>query len=140
MGEVYSKYRRKQNNIDKAVDNEEVAQYLKQHYYYLHSLLVRKEEDEDTFNDTYLKLTYNYNPDKDFIEQFKYFFRLLKGAYYRDNKVENYHLNRLEGIDIADKPEEDSPSVQKIDLTELKTKIQNFANFKEARKTAYQKD
>lgn len=25
-------------------------------------------EDEDVFNDTYLKITYKYNPDKDFVE------------------------------------------------------------------------
>ena len=24
--------------------------------------------DEDIFNDTYLKITYKYNPDKDFVE------------------------------------------------------------------------
>ena len=136
MCEIYSKYRRKQNNLNKAVMNEEVAQYIQQHYHYLHSLLVRKEEDEATFNDTYLKLTYNFNPDKDFIDQFRYYFKLLKGAYYRDSKVENYHLSRLEGIDIADKPEEESHSVRKMDILELKKDVQEYANFKETGKRA----
>lgn len=31
-------------------------------------MLVKQPEDRDIFNDTYLKLTYKYNPNKDFIE------------------------------------------------------------------------
>lgn len=29
---------------------------------------VNTPEDEDVFNDTYLKITYKYNPEKDFVE------------------------------------------------------------------------
>ena len=121
--------------------NEEMAQYIQQHYHYLHSLLVRKEEDEATFNDTYLKLTYNFNPDKDFIDQFRYYFKLLKGAYYRDSKVEYYHLKNLEGIDIADSSaQEEEPYKDKKDINQLKRDIQDYANFKETGKTASKKD
>ena len=51
------------------------------HHKQLWDLLVHSPEDKDIFNDTYLKLTYKYNPDKDFIEQFKWVFNQLKGAY-----------------------------------------------------------
>jgi len=55
-------------NINKAIPNSEVNRLLQLHYKYLHSRLVKSDKDEAVFNDTYLKLTYNYNPSKDFIE------------------------------------------------------------------------
>lgn len=70
----WSKYRRKQYNLEKAEYNYLVNDLLTKHYMYLHSLLVKTESDESTFNDTYLKLTRVYNPDKDFIDQFKFQF------------------------------------------------------------------
>lgn len=60
---------------------------MNKHYNLLHSDLVATEEDEAVFNDTFLKLTYNFNPDSMFIDQFRYYFSLLKGAYSRDSKV-----------------------------------------------------
>lgn len=46
------------------------------------------------FNDTYLKLTYMFNPDKDFREQFRWVFKQLKSAYSRDDRSSHfYHLN-----------------------------------------------
>jgi len=64
----WSSYRRKEVNISKAIFNNEVNTLLAKNYKYLHSHLVKYSRDEDTFNDAFLKLTYNYNPDKDFIE------------------------------------------------------------------------
>lgn len=92
MNNNWNVYKRKQVNIQKAIHNDEVSDLLSQHYGYLHSLLVRSSKDEDTFNDTFLKLTYCYQSDNDFIEQYKYYFSMLKGAYYRDKKVDNYRL------------------------------------------------
>lgn len=142
MCEIYSKFRRKQNNIKKSIYNEDVNQLFNQHYRYLYSKLVYKEEDRDTFNDTFLKLTYNYNPDKDFIDQFIYYFKLLKGAYYRDSKVENYHFGSLEGIEIASPDEIDEEPIKKkqISITDLKQKVQEYANFKKNGKRASKKD
>ena len=138
---VWSSYNRKQVNIDKAVVNYEVSYYLQQHYKYLHSLLVKNPQDEDTFNDTYLKLTYNYNPDKDFIEQFKYYFNLLKGAYYRDDKVANYYLYLVDDYSGLDKEDieyyEDTP-VKKTSINDLKNKI-HYAISKEKQKRASKK-
>ena len=46
--------------------------------------------DEDILNDTFLKLTNKYDPEKNFVDQFIYYFNYIKGAYFRDGKVDNY--------------------------------------------------
>lgn len=131
----WSSYRRKQVNISKAVSNDAVSQQLVKHYRYLHNLLVFVDSDEDIFNDTYLKLTYNYQPEIDFREQFIYYFNLLKGAYFRDDKVSNYYLGLDSAADIADAPEyEDEPVKDKPSLTNLKASLQSYANFKKSTK------
>ena len=134
MIEVRSSYQRKQVNIDKAISNSEVTRLLQLHYKYLHSRLVKSDKDEGIFNDTYLKLTYNYNPSKDFIEQFIYYFKLLKGAYYRDNRVFNYYVELVEVYDKVDTADysnassEDNPKPKdKKTLTNLKKEIQSYA-------------
>lgn len=149
MVNYWSSYKRKFVNIEKAVYNVEVNQLLTTHYHYLHSLLVKSEQDEDTFNDTYLKLTYLYDNSKDFIEQFKYYFNLLKGAYYRDDQVANYYMQLGEVYDKAEdsfseepieldttlEAPEDKPSMQN-----LKEKVQAYAISKKAYKRANKKD
>lgn len=138
MNEVWSSYKRKQVNIDKAIPNSEVSRLLQLHYKYLHSRLVKSDRDEGIFNDTYLKLTYNYNPSKDFIEQYIYYFKLLKGAYYRDDKVANYYVELVEVYDKVDtavysdtsfSSELDTaqPKRDKRKLTDLKKEIQSYA-------------
>ena len=63
------------------------------YYEVLQKELVVKDCDRDIFHDTYLKLTYKYNPDKDFKEQFRWLFYQLKGAYFRDDSgVAMYRL------------------------------------------------
>lgn len=113
----WDSYRRKQVNIHKAVANNEVTELLTKHYLYLHSKLIRYPEDEDTFNDTFLKLTYNYNPDEGFISQFLYYFNLLKGAYYRDNKVTNWLVGSIEDnpVELPDILPEEEPVKQSED-------------------------
>lgn len=135
MNEVWSSYRRKQVNIDKAIFNPEVSRLLQIHYKYLHSRLVQSKKDEGIFNDTYLKLTYKYDSSKDFIEQFVYYFKLLKGAYYRDDKVANYYVGLGEAENKADTSiefdtiSEDIPDkpVDKPKFSDFKTEIQNYA-------------
>ncbi len=70
----WDKYRRMQCNIDKAILNAAVTNLTTKYYKQLKDELVRTPEDRDVFQDTYLKLTYKYNPDKDFREQFKWLF------------------------------------------------------------------
>ena len=90
----WDKYKRMQCNINKALINEAVTNLTIKNYSTLYKELVKTEEDRDVFNDTYLKLTYKYNPDKDFQDQFKWIFKQLKGAYYRDNRANHfYNLN-----------------------------------------------
>lgn len=138
MNEVRSSYKRKQVNIDKAIPNSEVSRLLQLHYKCLHSLLVRSDRDEGIFNDTYLKLTYNYNPSKDFIEQYIYYFKLLNGAYYRDDKADNYYVELVEVYDKVDTADYSDtsfsseldtaqPKRDKRKLTDLKKEIQSYA-------------
>ena len=90
-------------------------------------MLVKSEADEDVFNDTYLKLTYNYKPDTDFIEQYCYYFNLLKGAYYRDNKVYNYLVVPIEDRDFPDTEYEEQTPIANADYIEtLKAEIKDI--------------
>lgn len=122
----WSKYRRKQNNINKAEYNYLVNDLLNKHFRYLHSLLVKNESDESTFNDTYLKLTRLYNPKQDFIEQFKFYFDQLAGQYMRDDKCYNYAETKVEiytdNILVTDN-EETKPTLK----TTLINNIKNYA-------------
>lgn len=66
------------------------------HYKELHKLVINKLY-EDIFNDTYLIMTVKYQPDKDFIQEFKYqYFNLYRnfkllnfGKYEYSPKLEN---------------------------------------------------
>lgn len=132
----WDSYRRMQVNIQKAIPNEVVSQLLTKHYRYLHSLLVKQLADEDIFNDTYLKLTYNYNSKVDFIDQFKYYFSLLKGAYYRDNKVTNWLVTYIEDnpVEIPDIIPDEQPVNKKDDfINNLKSELNAIS--KKANKT-----
>lgn len=123
----WSEFRRMQINIDKAQYNPVVSELLTKHYHYLHSTLVKSEADEDIFNDTFLKLTYNYNPDKDFIQQYQYYFKLLKGAYYRDSKVTNYLVIPIGDRDFAEEESEQIINTTNADFIEtIKTEIKNI--------------
>ena len=125
-------YKRKQVNIRKSKNNPEVSKLLQKHYNYLHSKLVKYEEDEEVFSDTFLKLTYNYNPDKDFINQFIYYFNLLKGAYFRDSKVRKYQVTSIEDnynevVEIIDENDEPVISITEDEfLNKLKKDIINY--------------
>ena len=123
----WDQYRRMQVNIDKAQYNPVVSELLSKHYKQLYSLLVKSEADEEIFNDTYLKLTYNYNPDSDFIQQYKYYFNLIKGAYYRDSKVTNYLVIPIGDKDFSEDEVEPVINSTNADFIEaLKAEIQNI--------------
>lgn len=121
----WSKYRRKQYNLEKAEYNYLVNDLLTKHYRYLHSLLVKSESDESTFNDTYLKLTRVYSPDKDFIDQFKFQFNQLSGQYMKDDKCYNYAETKVEiytdNIQLTDsEPEETKPTLKTALINNIK--------------------
>lgn len=98
----WDKYKRMQCNMQKATYNPDTITLMGQHYQQLYNTLVSTPEDEDIFNDTYLKITYKYNPDKDFVEQFKWLFNQLKGAYYRDDRANHFYQIREDLISIPD--------------------------------------
>lgn len=98
----WDKYKRMQCNMQKATYNPDTITLMGQHYQQLYNTLVSTPEDEDVFNDTYLKITYKYNPDKDFVEQFKWLFNQLKGAYYRDDRANHFYQIREDLISIPD--------------------------------------
>ena len=117
----YDQFRIEQNNLDKSVYNKDVSFLMSKHYYYLHKLLVTKDEYEDIFQDTYLKLTYKYDPEREFVEQFEYHFNLLKGWYYRSGKVMNYHITELN--DNIDLEEEETDYTINNNYEELKNAV-----------------
>lgn len=92
------------------------------HHKQLWDLLVHSPEDKDIFNDTYLKLTYKYDPDKDFVEQFKWVFNQLKGAYKRDAKCNIHYQIDESRLDIPEylKDEEAVPDKGTDIVTKLK--------------------
>ena len=98
----WDKYKRMQCNMQKATYNYTVINLMQKYYCQLHSMLVNTPQDEDVFNDTYLKMTYKYNPSKDFVEQFKWLFNQLKGAYYRDDRANHFYQIREDLISISD--------------------------------------
>lgn len=140
----WSSYKRKQVNIDKAIYNATINLQLSKYYKQLHSLLVRQEGDEDIFNDTFLKLTHSYNPEQDFIEQYKHTFYSLKLAYRQDDKVANYYLSFIEdNVSTINEPivemeiDEDQPKGDT--LTDLKKKVQSYAISQKSNKRANKK-
>ena len=98
----WDKYKRMQCNMQKATYNYTVINLMQKYYCQLHSMLVNTPQDEDVFNDTYLKMTYKYNPSKDFVEQFKWLFNQLKGAYYRDDRANHFYQLKDECLTIPD--------------------------------------
>lgn len=118
----HDQFRIEQNNIDKSITNREVSILMSKHYQYLHNLLVKKEFHEDIFQDTFLKLTYNYDPDREFIEQFEYYFNMLKGWYYRSSKVIKYHIRELDdNLDIED--EEEIEQINETNFEDLRNAV-----------------
>lgn len=118
----HDQFRIEQNNIDKSITNSEVSILMSKHYQYLHNLLVKFELHEDIFQDTFLKLTYNYNPDREFIEQFEYYFNMLKGWYYRSSKVIKYHIRELDdNLDIED--EEEIQQINETNFEDLRNAV-----------------
>lgn len=132
----WSKYRRKQNNLDKSEYNYMVNEAITKHYRYLHSRLVKADDDEATFNDAYLMLTRKYNPEQDFIDQFIKAFNQLKGEYQRDDKCYNYAETKVEYYtdDIMPKEEKKEASIQQIKPNNLIESIKKYAISEKKRK------
>lgn len=121
----WDRYKTKQVNIRKAQNNPVVSQLLEQHYIKLHTALVKSDDDEDTFNDTYIKMTYCYKSGQDFMKQFTYQFNLLKGSYYRYDKQANWFISYKD--QLPDSPESEPEPVKQIEPKNLLKTILDYA-------------
>ena len=102
----WDKWKRMQCNLNKAVMNAQVANLMNQNYQQLWNEFVKTPEDQDVFNDAYLKLTYKYVPEQDFVEQFRHIFKQLKGAYYRDDSANHYYQLNEDRLNVPETEEE----------------------------------
>ena len=102
----WDKWKRMQCNLNKAVMNAQVANLMNQNYQQLWNEFVKTPEDQDIFNDAYIKLTYRYVPEQDFVEQFRHIFKQLKGAYYRDDSANHYYQLNEDRLNVPETEEE----------------------------------
>ena len=126
----WDKWKRMQCNLNKAVMNAQVANLMNQNYQQLWNEFVKTPEDQDVFNDAYLKLTYKYVPEQDFVEQFRHIFKQLKGAYYRDDSVNHYYQLNEDRLNVPE-PEEEVKVRRNVDII---TKLQQYAIYRKSTK------
>lgn len=122
----WDKWKRMQCNLNKAVMNAQVANLMNQNYQQLWNEFVKTPEDQDVFNDAYLKLTYKYVPEQDFVEQFRHIFKQLKGAYYRDDSANHYYQLNEDRLNVPE-PEEEVKVRRNVDII---TKLQQYAIYR----------
>lgn len=126
----WDKWKRMQCNLNKAVMNAQVANLMNQNYQQLWNEFVKTPEDQDVFNDAYLKLTYKYVPEQDFVEQFRHIFKQLKGAYYRDDSANHYYQLNEDRLNVPE-PEEEVKVRRNVDII---TKLQQYAIYRKSTK------
>lgn len=126
----WDKWKRMQCNLNKAVMNAQVANLMNQNYQQLWNEFVKTPEDQDVFNDAYLKLTYKYVPEQDFVEQFRHIFKQLKGAYYRDDSANHYYQLNEDRLNVPE-PEEEVKVRRNVDII---TKLQQYAIYRKTTK------
>lgn len=126
----WDKWKRMQCNQNKAVMNAQVANLMNQNYQQLWNEFVKTPEDQDVFNDAYLKLTYKYVPEQDFVEQFRHIFKQLKGAYYRDDSANHYYQLNEDRLNVPE-PEEEVKVRRNVDII---TKLQQYAIYRKSTK------
>ena len=126
----WDKWKRMQCNLNKAVMNAQVANLMNQNYQQLWNEFVKTPEDQDIFNDAYIKLTYKYVPEQDFVEQFRHIFKQLKGAYYRDDSANHYYQLNEDRLNVPE-PEEEVKVRRNVDII---TKLQQYAIYRKSTK------
>ena len=126
----WDKWKRMQCNLNKAVMNAQVANLMNQNYQQLWNEFVKTPEDQDMFNDAYIKLTYKYVPEQDFVEQFRHIFKQLKGAYYRDDSANHYYQLNEDRLNVPE-PEEEVKVRRNVDII---TKLQQYAIYRKSTK------
>ena len=126
----WDKWKRMECNLNKAVMNGQVANLMNENYQQLWNEFVKTPEDQDIFNDAYIKLTYKYVPEQDFVEQFRHIFKQLKGAYYRDDSANHYYQLNEDRLNVPE-PEEEVKVRRNVDII---TKLQQYAIYRKSTK------
>ena len=126
----WDKWKRMQCNLNKAVMNAQVANLMNQNYQQLWNEFVKTPDDQDIFNDAYIKLTYKYVPEQDFVEQFRHIFKQLKGAYYRDDSANHYYQLNEDRLNVPE-PEEEVKVRRNVDII---NKLQQYAIYRKSTK------
>lgn len=110
MKSSYDHFHQRQINIRKGAINEQARLMMNKYYRELFELLVYNEFDGEVFNDTYIRITSEYNEEQDFKELFIKRFNQLKGGYWRGQRTMNGALLELEENMpiIDDEPEEET--------------------------------
>ena len=98
--------------------NEEAMRLLNQNYNFLYNELVKTDNDRDLFNDTVLSISYKYNPDNEFNEQFIFHFKSNQVGLTQENKIRNYLIQEIpENYDIIeDEPEHNEDKITMNDF------------------------
>ena len=115
--------------IKRSQINEEAMRLLNQNYNFLYNELVKTENDQDLFNDTVLSISYKYNPDNEFNEQFIFHFKSNQVGLTQENKIRNYLIQEIpENYDII----EDEPEYNedKITMNDFINDLNNANNKK----------
>lgn len=92
------RYKRQQAIINGATENQMVNQLMQNNYSDLFQLLVKSDDDIETFQDTYLNITRTYNPSLDFMNEFARQFRMIKTRYQLTDNEYNYNTVSLNAL------------------------------------------
>ena len=125
MNKPYYENSQYRTAIKRSQINEEAMRLVNQHYRYLYSKLVLTENDRDLFNDTVLSISYKYDPNKDFVNQFIFHFKSNQVGLVQENKIRNYLVTEIpDNYDTIDEDEPESEA-DKITMNELITSIKD---------------
>ena len=108
--------------IKRSQINVEAMNLVNQHYKYLYNTLVKSEGDKDIFQDTVLSISYKYNPDKEFTEQFIFHFKSNQYGLLQESKMRNYII-RVNPDKYYFKTEEEYLEPNKSSLDEFTANI-----------------
>lgn len=119
-----TQYRTENYIINKALTNQAVNELMVKHYKELARLIVSKK-CEDIFNDTYLLLTVKYQPNLEFVKQFKYhYFYLFKR--FQHLNYGRYEVTKEE-IDYSEPDETDYSLPDTKEAQKLINEIKQYA-------------
>lgn len=106
----YDQINREQGIIQKAVRNDAVFTL------YTRYRRILPDANPDVVNDTILKLTRTYDPNKDFVEQFKTVYNELSQSFKRGNYYSQGYHTDIEDIPSPDPLQDEFETVEAYDI------------------------